>query len=419
VLVLLGCFTARAVMQRSSAGAKLASLRAQAAATLSEPRCTGANAAPLWLRAAEISEGAKKVSGGVRKPSRRQVERSLALTRRAASLSECCFISEHSQASDRPGASLIAAASMTTLCGGDMLPGGRGIDPGMALVFTPVQQVRALAQLLGSEAIRSAREGNMGAAAERLREGFVLSRHLCQTRDAAAIVAAAGVDQELAGAAAEVLSAGAMPVDDARRLSAELGSLDYYAALGRVVDAECARVLSGVAQADAERTSGLWQRMTRAVDKVSGARDARVLERIETLERLREVLTQPWREASKQTEPLLSRSVGSVRAHVPTPGPFVACRVSLCRDNAIARRALVQAALALGEHRSRHGAYPQRLSDARIEGLKIPADVYSGRPLIYRAKGDRLDLGSVGGDLVEGGTQADDIIWGARSQGRT
>lgn len=405
VLVLVGCFTARAVMQRSSAGAKLASLRAQAAASAAHGgEQGGADAAPLWLRAAALSNRTRRASA-----------QSLALISRAARLDGCHFATSK-RMPGRPGTSLAAAASLTTLPGCDMVPGGRGMDAAIGLVFAPAPHARALSRLLATEAVRLAHRGDMGGAAERLREGFVLARHLCQTADAASVVTAAGVDQVMSAAAARVLAAGKLPRQAARRLSAELGSLDYYAALGRAMDVERSRLLSEGSVAEAQSAPGVWERVSQAVDRASGAQDALLLQRIELLERTRSVLTRPWREANRE----IARLPGGGR-EFPTPRaatPFIACRIAVCRDNAVARRGLLQAALAIEEYRARHGAYPVSLEEASAEGLPIPADVYSGAALVYRAEGGRMDLRSVGRDLVERGAALDDIVWGHQAQER-
>ncbi len=127
----------------------------------------------------------------------------------------------------------------------------------------------------------------------------------------------------------------------------------------------------------------------------------------------------PWREAKARW----SRALHGLRVsslHQPMEGLLTAGpeQYMIRRDETLARRALLQAALALHEHRAQHGALPDALSDVHIDELPIPDDIFSGRPLVYRREGDGFVLYSIGANLKDDGGVNDgdngDIVWAPR-----
>ncbi len=65
---------------------------------------------------------------------------------------------------------------------------------------------------------------------------------------------------------------------------------------------------------------------------------------------------------------------------------------------------LMQAALALRDYQSEHGAYPQSLQELQERGgWEIPNDPFSGKPFIYRREGKGYLIYSVGPNLVDDG----------------
>jgi hypothetical protein len=94
------------------------------------------------------------------------------------------------------------------------------------------------------------------------------------------------------------------------------------------------------------------------------------------------------------------------------------------RDEAIAEIGLTQTAMALAVYKSRFGSYPNTLSELEKKvDLKIPDDVFSGKPFIYKRVGKGFLLYSVGWNLKDDGGRpkeqrkhgsdpnAFDIVW--------
>jgi hypothetical protein len=67
------------------------------------------------------------------------------------------------------------------------------------------------------------------------------------------------------------------------------------------------------------------------------------------------------------------------------------------RDEALARLALDRWGLALEAHRGKAGDYPATLSKVSPSiGGNLPGDPFTGKPLVYRPRGDGYLLYSVG-----------------------
>jgi len=229
-------------------------------------------------------------------------------------------------------------------------------------------------------------------------------------------------------AAAEVLARGELDRESAVALSAELARIDYVAMSIRAMQAERAQGLKAFRQVREDPT------FARSVaDLVGGDRPelgADALEKfaqsegfvqdelayLQYMGTACELLALPWREAKNRwpadgefgdyTGPLhLTRVLAPALGRLPQK-----------RDEAIARRQLLQAALAAEQYYSEHGEYPAALADAQAEGLPVPIDVFSGEPFVYSVEDGEMTLYSVGPDQRDDGgkwasPESDDISW--------
>lgn len=399
-VVVAGYWGAGSAAYRRDANRALHSLCVQAISAPAPVRAeaAGANAAHLWLRAAAAMEEEGLSSG------RRRHTRALALARRAAAGGRCEFPrARYGATVDDALAPLGAAATLGPLADMGRGPARYGMMCPTGPAFPCGKEVAALARLLADGAADAARGGEMAQACERLREGFVLSRHLCQGSDAAGVLCAIAVDGTMVAAAAQVLGAGTVPVGEAKRLSAELAGLDHTAAIVQELEAQRQRLLSCGRQSRPAGPIGLPGRLARAADELCGRPEARLLQALGDLECAKEILARPWGEQGR----------ASTQPTVPRAAQIAATRIAVCACAGAAFRSLLQAALALQHYRARNGRYPDHLADACADGFEISSDVYSGQPLVYEAEGSRVTLRSVGLDRAEDaeGSQGDDIIW--------
>jgi len=397
IAVLAGAWGTRCVVYRVQCNRLLSAMSARALELPSPLRGVqaGPNAADLWLQAVETLRGA--AAGGGEAESLRIVGRAAALRRCEFAHSPC------GRAVGDPLTPLSAAAAMGPLADTGRGPERYGLPSPTGPGFPEGDEIAALSGLLGSEAAKEARAGNMELAAERLREGFVLSRHLCQGADASGVLCAAALDGAMVGAAARVLSAGNVPLAQARRLSSELSGLDHTAALLQGLQAQRQWLLCGTGVERCDGPQGVRGRLAQAVDGLRGGPQARVLQALADLECAEGILARPWGDVNP----------ASTQLPVPRAGQIAATRIAVCAHDATAYRSLLQAALAVQCYRAKHGKCPEALADANADGLAIPPDVYGGEPLVYKVQGKGFSLRSVGFDLTEDpdGSQVDDIIW--------
>jgi len=87
------------------------------------------------------------------------------------------------------------------------------------------------------------------------------------------------------------------------------------------------------------------------------------------------------------------------RSLFPQFGPATATR-----DQGVAGIGLMTVALALRDHKIKHGSYPASLADLRAAGgWAIPDDPFSGKPFIYRRQGAGYLIYGLGPDLKDNG----------------
>ena len=81
----------------------------------------------------------------------------------------------------------------------------------------------------------------------------------------------------------------------------------------------------------------------------------------------------------------------------------------------VAKLALAQAGLALERHRATKGVDPTTFAELTPEFLReVPADPFTGKPLLYRRDAGGAMIWSTGTNLRDDGDTGDDIIWRAK-----
>lgn len=407
------CWGVRGAIRRRAVEEALCSRRSEMAVAKPERMRPSANAAPLWLRAAERAQTARQGCAG---PEMREVRE---LVERAAALDGCRFAVGAGHASFGSYAALDGATTVERVLMGDGGPADHAAEPPLDTLFPRGSELLGLAGLLASAAVDGAHAGDMAVSCRRLRQGFILSRHLCGSPRAATFGVAVMVDGAMLQAAGEVLAVGSLPLQEAQLLSAELARPDFTASLRTELGLERERLLDGGAECEASQVERPGGGLARALDRASGASSERLLKRVQGLEYADELLRAPWRQ-TRERVPQIAREMAPGVEDTGPPFPLMALtRIAVCRDDAIARRSLLRAALAVEQYRVQHGRYPARLCDAGDEGVAIPADVYSGTELLYGREGGRYRLLSVGHDGVAGEASGccDDIAWvGGRSE---
>lgn len=299
---------------------------------------------------------------------------------------------------------------------------------GLAIMLPHLAQMRSLARFLRCAAVASALDGNPAEAAEHLRMGFVLARHVTQDPILIGLLVGVAIDSIMVEASAQVMALGRIPTEQARALSAELGKLDYTDCLVRTLRTERCMALQVFGQMRRERKAAPeWltgEEGDRKLDPdaleqyvQSGGLMRDELAYLDLLARAMGLAAQPWRETHDgwPNAEQLGADTGELsftRMLVPT-----FARAACKRDEAVARRGLLQAALALIEDWYQDEQYPETLAAARSEDFPFPLDVFSGEEFVYKAEGGGVTLYSVGPNLEDDGgywgnpEPADDIAW--------
>ena len=286
-------------------------------------------------------------------------------------------------------------------------------------LMRPLADMRQLARFLSAAGIVASHQGHQELALERLGMGFALSRHTAQQPAGMSLLVAGAIDEIMHKAAEHVLGRGPTPEQAARSLATELSRLDYLdcfeqgARGDRALGLELYREMRTRPVASLSRLQPAYAGpipFTRKVSRWVMAKPLAALLYADQLEYLRlkqeliDHARRPWRDSvdyctreSKETAEFASRSLMT-----RSPKSTLAKRY-MKRDRAIARRAMLHAALGLQVYRDRFGEYPSALSDLEQVNWSVPADIFSGKPLPYRRDGDRFVLYSVGADLRDDG----------------
>jgi len=111
-------------------------------------------------------------------------------------------------------------------------------EEGFAALLPHYAKMRALARFVAAAAVSAATDDDYKEASERLRLGFVLTRHVGQDPLFIGVLVTVAMDVIVDKAAAEVLARGELDRDSAVALSAELARIDYVAMSIRAMQAE-------------------------------------------------------------------------------------------------------------------------------------------------------------------------------------
>jgi len=292
-----------------------------------------------------------------------------------------------------------------------------------------------LAGFVVDAAVVAADAGDGATAAERLRLGYVLSRHLYRCGVDSMLSEADLIEGMVFRGSARVLALGPLPPASARALGAELLGPQPPDPLPRALEQAASTLVAACAEARAhplrwpdERDDTVWEslpdwfplgpqarRLGVAAYLLSPRRARDELDALRDYARAATWRGLPYRETRRQWGVLRGR--WRVRAPLLPVARLAkeAQETARSRECVIARRGLLQAALALHEYRAQHGILPESLAEVHIEGLPIPDDVFSGKPFVYRRQGSRYTLYSIGPDGEDDGgalgSRSGDIVW--------
>ena len=301
-------------------------------------------------------------------------------------------------------------------------------EKGLAMMLPHLSQTRQMARFLRCAALASALDGDPAEAAERLRLGFVLARHVTQDPILIGLLVGIAIDSMMVEASSQVMALGRIPTQQAQALSAELGRLDYTDCLVRTLRTERCMGLQVFDQVQ-DGTAGVAAMLAGGEDgkepdpqKLEQYLQAGGLRRdelayLDILAKAIELAALPWRETHDKWPK--AEQLGADTGELSLTGMLVPtfARVAQKRDEAAARRGLLQAALALIEDWYEDEQYPETPAAARTDQLAIPLDVFSGEEFVYSAEGGTVKLYSVGPNLQDDGgfwgnpEPGDDIAW--------
>jgi hypothetical protein len=289
---------------------------------------------------------------------------------------------------------------------------------GIETLLPHYTRLRQAGRFLAVAAIVAAHEGKQAEALDRVRRGFVVSRHTSSDPPLIGQLVVIAIDNISRRAAEYAMAQGPIPEDAARRLADELEGVDfpqrYVVAMqtertigldafsrirnGRNLDAIIGDAKSGRARRDRIYV-WLYSRLLRPMlyaDELQYLRCVDELERYGSvpLQQRVNARTTPDGVAPVPRWALLTRTVAPVFR-----------RIDLRFESAMAQRRLLQTALGLQVYRQRHGRYPAALSELRAMGWIAPVDVFSGQDLVYRRQGAGYLLYSVGPNLKDDGGQ--------------
>jgi len=291
-------------------------------------------------------------------------------------------------------------------------------NQGIETLLPHYAKLRRLDRFLAVSAIVAAHQGNQTEAMDRVRMGFVVSRHASSDPVLIGQLVVIAIDNITRRAAEYVLAQGPIPEDAARRLADELERVDFPQRYIAAMHAERTLGLDAFSRirrggnldaivGDAPPGRALRNRMylwaySRLLRPLLYADELQYLQCLDELERYG-TLPLPERVNARMTpdgDPPVPRWAILTRTVAP-----VFRRIDLRFESALAQRRLLQTALGLQVYRQRHGRYPAALSELRALGWIAPIDPFSGQDLIYRRQGAGYTLYSVGPNLKDDGGQ--------------
>jgi hypothetical protein len=279
--------------------------------------------------------------------------------------------------------------------------------------------MRELARLVALRACVASRTGDQGEALDLLRVGFVMAKRLSDHPQLLDQLVAWAVDRYVIEAAAQVVGRGGLTETEAQGVAAELGRMDYMDGLNRAVQFDRIEGLSlfdllaknperfiKECVSESDDRAGLQKAVWRAYATV--LRPAMYAEEMVFLERMDKVSAAaklPAKESAEQW-----KEIAAGEAELP-PLASMADGVTsfpersvVRRDEAIARRALIAAALGIELYKQKMGRYPATLEDVgKAIGWKVGEDPFSGKALVYKMEGTTYLLYSIGLDMKDDG----------------
>lgn len=284
------------------------------------------------------------------------------------------------------------------------------------IAFPHYAMMRRLARMMAAQSWEDAEQGHPAAALADVRAVLNMGRHLRREPVLISFLVARAIEAIGNSALAAVLIKAPPTLEQARTFAAGLPPDDWSEAYQRAMQGE--RAFGLWAYETLRYKPGLWT-MIQGADGVHAAspwlwRPIGIL--WGPLLKMDEVFyLRAWkRPAIGISGPLavpLPRNAGSSMDLGIGDMPWYAVisrtllpvfnRVRTMRDDIEVSRREREVALALGAYRSLHGRYPAGLREAATAwGKVLPADLYSGKPFIYRTEKEGFALYSVGQNRV-------------------
>jgi hypothetical protein len=286
-----------------------------------------------------------------------------------------------------------------------------------ATLFPHLAKMRNLARFVGSAAIVASERGDQAEALDDLRVGFTMSRHVCPEPTLIDQLVCYAMDAIMVSAAEMVIGKGPLPEDKARALNEELGRVDYMAGMEKAMQMErCFGIYmfdqvrrhpkfieQTVSPDIAQEVEVRWRLWAYAyLLRPLAYADERVY--LEHMDRSAAMVGASWRETAGGPTVVPHEKDNmprwAVLSGVLTP---MFSRASARRDQAMAMRALVGAAMGVEMYKQKTGKYPAGLAEVREVGWKVGEDPFSGKELVYKVVGPTYLLYSIGPDLKDDG----------------
>lgn len=292
--------------------------------------------------------------------------------------------------------------------------------------FPHYAKMRRLARFLRAAVVEAALRGDAAEALERARMGFVISRRMLNEPVLIAQLVAYAVDTVIERGVMCVLERGWVPEDAAKRLADELARDDLVASFVKSMQMERAGgiwffdqvrrdagLMGAIIPSDGAKGGGILRLVASRPARPLLYADELVYLRVmeEAIERARK----PWRQARWDEHQARADRL-PIWAPVARILVAVFTRVAEKRDQAVARRALMTTALAIEVYRQKKGRLPESLTALAAE---VPwartEDVFSGKGLVYRRKAGGYLLYSVGPNLKDDGGEP--MVWQKKALG--
>jgi len=277
--------------------------------------------------------------------------------------------------------------------------------------------LRSVARFAAAAAYASSYAGNQDAALEHLRRGAALVRHMAEERTPLGFLNRGSCELMWMRAAETVLAGGPIPEESARELSAELERRDERRELLGAVQGQRVECLETFGQSIGGEIGSTTEPPREPAPVRTPRREAGgrvkalpyppyddLLAYLRLMDLAEEGIGRPWSEAAQGL-----RAVQTELERVPDRLPVA--RMLVPNTRTLWRRATVEAparqlviaALGLKLYRQQKGRLPDRLEGLAEIGWPVPQDCFADRALVYRREGERFLLYSIGPDLVDDG----------------